>query len=152
MTEWPYALPNLMSAIFLTISTIAVFLGLEETHEALRHRPDLGRTIGAWIWRTVFRRTDRQSYSAIPNAAAEVDTPEGIEMQSGTKKEPARPKPRRKLPFRRIWTRNVIITLTAHGLSPAEQAEDEAFATRRYSPRRTASSKQAQQPTTKSTV
>jgi MFS family permease len=30
MKNWPYALPNLVSAIFLTISFTAVFLGLDE--------------------------------------------------------------------------------------------------------------------------
>lgn len=30
MRNWPYALPNLVSAMFLTISSTAVFLGLDE--------------------------------------------------------------------------------------------------------------------------
>jgi hypothetical protein len=119
MKQWPYALPNLMSAIFLATSTIAVFVGLEETHEVLRHKPDMGRMIGAWIMQNIFRRKNRQSYSAIPDAAAELDSPEGIEMgmnDKASRKGAPPTKIRRKLPFRRIWSRNVIVTLTAHGL------------------------------------
>jgi hypothetical protein len=117
MKEWPYALPNLVSAMFLITSTFAVFVGLEETHEVLRHKRDLGRSFGAWIVQTVFRRQSHQSYAAISTAAAELDSPEGLEMRSpSVKKDSESSKPRRKLAFRRIWTRNVLVTLTAHGL------------------------------------
>lgn len=30
MRHWPYALPNILSAIFIFMSLVAVFLGLEE--------------------------------------------------------------------------------------------------------------------------
>lgn len=30
MQRWPYALPNLLSAIFIFVSFLAVFLGLDE--------------------------------------------------------------------------------------------------------------------------
>lgn len=49
----------------------------------------------------------------------DTDTPEGMEMQQNIKKQAhSQPQrvPKRKLAFKRIWTRNVIITLTAHGL------------------------------------
>jgi hypothetical protein len=107
----------MVSAMFLMTSTFAIFVGLEETHEVLRHKRDLGRSLGAWIAQKIFRRRSHQSYSAIPNAAAEVDAPDGIEMRTtSAKEEKEPPKPRRKLPFRRIWTRNVLVTFTAHGL------------------------------------
>ena len=114
MKQYPYALPNLVSAMFLCISTTAVFLGLEETHEVLRYRPNRGRIIGKWILRNVFRRSEHTSYSAVP--MFESDNPQGVEMQTPKKKEESKSKPRRKLPISRIWTRNVILTLIAHGV------------------------------------
>jgi MFS family permease len=40
MQHWPYALPNLVSAVFISMSLAAVFLGLEEVCLVLhsRHR------------------------------------------------------------------------------------------------------------------
>lgn len=56
-----------------------------------------------------------QEYRAVPDR----DTgDEDVEMQSTemTSKQAEKPKVRRKLPFRRIWTRNVLVTFLAHGL------------------------------------
>jgi hypothetical protein len=111
MKMWPYALPNLVSACFLTISTCAVYLGLEETHESLRHKPDRGRRLGQWILATVFRRSASTEYSAIPEGEEAADF-----ADRKSPKEQSKPKPRRKLPFRRIWSPNVIMTLAAHGI------------------------------------
>ncbi|KAF2670270.1 MFS general substrate transporter [Microthyrium microscopicum] len=113
MITYPYALPNVASAVFLTISTTAVFLGLEETHEMLRHKPNRGRQVGLWLLRNVFRRTDRSTYSALPTSD-NPDDPNAVDTKSKPKAGP--PKPRRKLPISRIWTRNVVITLAAHGI------------------------------------
>ncbi|QDS72252.1 hypothetical protein FKW77_005906 [Venturia effusa] len=117
MKHWPYALPNLVSAIFLTSAATLLFLGLEETHEVLRYQPDRGRVMGSWIIRNIFRRRQEIAYSSVPDYD-EVDLLPGaddVELQSQTvsmKKQPI--KKRQKLPVRRIWTRNVVITLTAH--------------------------------------
>lgn len=49
MNTFPYALPNLFSGIFILISAMSVVFGLDETHEALRHKPDYGRKIGRHV-------------------------------------------------------------------------------------------------------
>ncbi|OCK75989.1 MFS general substrate transporter [Lepidopterella palustris CBS 459.81] len=122
MTRWPYALPNLMSAIFLLASAFAVILFLEETDEVLKQKTDYGLRLGNWVRRKLFGRDE--SYSAVPmdetfmleRRSTDLElqpTPTSANSTTPISHKPAR---RRKLPFRRIWTRNVIITLISHGL------------------------------------
>jgi hypothetical protein len=116
MKHWPYALPNLVSAMFLLSAATLLVLGLEETHEVLRYQPDRGRAVGAWIIKNIFRRRQDPAYSSIPTSD-ELDSPAGaddVELQSPSISKKATIIRRQKLPLRRIWTRNVIITLTAH--------------------------------------
>jgi MFS family permease len=115
LKQWPYALPNLVSSVFLFLSAMVVLLGLEESHEMLRDKPDLGLWFGRWIARVVFRRRFNQNYQAV--SSDDVD-PSTMEMQSPTDEPPTPrlPKVRRKLPFSRIWTANVLFTFTAHFL------------------------------------
>ena len=128
MTKWPYALPNLMSATFLFASACAVILSLEETNETLKQRPDYGLRFGKWLRRKLCGGGRSHDYNALPGDDS--FTPErlstDLELQptptSATSRtgqlfdKPVLPIRRRKLPFRRIWTRNVVITLSAHGL------------------------------------
>jgi hypothetical protein len=117
MRHWPYALPNLVSAMFLLSAATLLFLGLEETHEVLRYQPDRGRAIGVWIIKNIFRRRQDTVYSSIPTSD-DLDSPAGaddVELQSPiVSKTKGTVKKRHILPLRRIWTRNVVITLTAH--------------------------------------
>lgn len=107
--SFPYALPNIVNATFLTMSALGVVLGLEETLEALKNKQDYGLKLGKLIARVVFQRRPQQDYIAL-------EDPDDIDaIESSTALKP-KPKPRRKLPFRRIWTRNVLLTFLAHGL------------------------------------
>ncbi|KAK4508105.1 hypothetical protein PRZ48_001843 [Zasmidium cellare] len=108
-TRWPYALPNLVNATFLAASALALIFGLEETLESLKDKPDYGLRLTRWISRKVFRRQPRQDYNPI----MELEDPSDIELNHGNQKKP---KTKAKLPFRRIWTPNLIFTLIAHGL------------------------------------
>lgn len=130
-----------MSAVFLFISAIGVVFGLEEvcyrrqvftssrlTHsqtlEAIRDQPDLGLRLGhsvANAFRHIFRRNTHR-YTAV-NADDDLDSPthssrlDSYELESRLPKPPAqKPKPRRKLPLSRIWTRNVLCTLLCHSI------------------------------------
>ncbi|KAF2795066.1 MFS general substrate transporter [Melanomma pulvis-pyrius CBS 109.77] len=122
MSKWPYALPNLMSAVFLLISTISVLFFLEETSELRRHHPDYPLSIGHWIRRHIFHHTQHSTdgYTAVPSQ--ESSEPLDVELQqTPTSAHPSTPvwdKPsfRRKLPFRRIWTPNLILTLASHAM------------------------------------
>ncbi|KAF2848602.1 MFS general substrate transporter [Plenodomus tracheiphilus IPT5] len=125
MQRWPYALPNLMSAVFLLWSGLGVILFLEETSELRSHKTDLGLRIGQWMCGHIFRRkfAAEAGYSAVPTDEWTAAT--SLELQptrtttyttGDAQLENLRKAPRQKLPFRRIWTRNLIITLFAHGL------------------------------------
>lgn len=117
MLKWPYALPNLLSATFLFISACSVILFLEETSELSKYKPDPGLRIGRWIRRHIFRQNIEEGYTAI-SAYESAD----VELQqtpiSARPETPIVDKPvaRNQLPFRRIWTSNLITTLISHGL------------------------------------
>lgn len=125
MIHWPYALPNLVSAIFLLISSLSVILFLEETSELCKHKTDPGLRLGRRIRRYIFRQNVSidEGYTAVPTD--EDVEPATLELQpTPTSARPDTPAQlykegqllRRKLPLRRIWTRNVMVTLLSHGL------------------------------------
>ncbi|KAJ5811992.1 hypothetical protein N7474_008293 [Penicillium riverlandense] len=116
MQQWPYALPNVLSAIFIFASLSAVFLGLDETHETARYRKDWGRSLGKRIVQALSRRP--RHYRPLTQSGD--DDSIYLEGSVGTWSGPSSPVntrapqiPRRhKRPgFRQIWTRNVLLTL-----------------------------------------
>jgi len=115
LMRWPYALPNVVNATFLTCSALGVLLGLEETLEGLRDKPDYGLRFSRWVLRTVLRqRPTGQKYVLV---AAHEGTAGDVELSAANGTiEVRKPAPRRKLAFRRIWTSNLLLTLLAHGL------------------------------------
>ncbi|KAK4635244.1 Major facilitator superfamily multidrug transporter mfsB [Fulvia fulva] len=108
--EWPYALPNIVNAVFLCLSALGVMLGLEETLEGLRGKSDYGLRFSKWIAGVLFKTRTKQDYHLVDEHANSSD----LEMDCVDKKE--KPPPRQKLPLRRIWTKNVLCVLLAHGL------------------------------------
>ena len=125
MQRWPYALPNIMSAFFLLFSALAVIFFLEETNELCKDRPDAGLRIGRMIRRYLFRQNvaTASGYSAIPhdefgasNSLELQPTPTSAHPDQSATSDKTHKGARKKLPFRRIWTRNLILTLLAHGL------------------------------------
>ncbi|KAF1966566.1 MFS general substrate transporter [Bimuria novae-zelandiae CBS 107.79] len=125
MINSPYALPNLVNAVFLLAATLGTFLFLEETNELCKDKPDPGLRLGRWIQSRLLRRKSAEdhAYTAIPGD--EFTAASAIEMQPTlTSVQPDTPSRRTKeivsgrprLPFRRIWTRKVLITLLSHGL------------------------------------
>ncbi|KAJ5708363.1 hypothetical protein N7488_008164 [Penicillium malachiteum] len=119
MEHWPYALPNLLSAIFIFISFLGIFFGLDESHEVAKYRRDWGREMGKRIVRAFRRRThhynpltrsdedasmylDRSAWSAPPSPVVARSQPP--------------PRPRKRAGLRQICTRNVLLTLLAHFL------------------------------------
>lgn len=112
LTHWPYALPNVVSAVFLASGSLAVTLGLEETLESRRGKSDWGSKVGKWLWRALFNRNSRTEYHPI-GRAGESD----VEMLPGrSQRKDEVKKVKNKLPFQRIWTSNFLLTLLAHGL------------------------------------
>jgi hypothetical protein len=119
LKKYPYAPPNILSAFFLSAATLGVFFGLHETLESLRHKEDLGTKCARRIRELFYRRQTREaSYTAVSGDDPSTgDFEEDMEMtlrQSETKRRKAVPRWRHKLPFKRIFTYNVICTLVAH--------------------------------------
>ncbi|KAF4785131.1 major facilitator superfamily transporter [Colletotrichum scovillei] len=125
--KYPYATPNLLSAIFLSCAALSVWLCLEETHDALREEgPDLGSRVGSSIASLVRRIVSRRrrglnsnadaAYTPLHSSSAsttDVDVELSPESAPPPKQKP-RPRYRHRLPFRRIFTRNVLMTFSAH--------------------------------------
>ena len=108
--RWPYALPNIVSAGFLFGSAMCLIFGLEETLEALRDKPDLGLRLTRWISRSILKREPPQDYSIITGYNTRGD------LECSRTSLDHSPRQRQKLPFRRIWTKNVFVTLLSYSI------------------------------------
>ncbi|KAJ5173016.1 hypothetical protein N7492_005609 [Penicillium capsulatum] len=119
MQHWPYALPNVLSAIFIFASMVAVFLGLDETHEIARYRSDWGRQLGKRVSRA-FHRRPRQYR---PLTRSTDDNSMYLDGSIGSYSAPPSPaqtrmpvRSHKRAGFRQIWTRNILLTLFVHFL------------------------------------
>lgn len=124
--KYPYATPNIVSSIFLLCAAAAVWLGLQETHDSLRDGPpDLGTRVGhglmTWCRRVAaktlaFRRDSSEGYMPVPTNELEL-APDGTDGEPGHGQHHASKPPvkryTQRLPFRRVFTRNVALTLFA---------------------------------------
>jgi hypothetical protein len=103
--SYPYALPALLNSFFLTITTYIVFFGLEETLKERKHKFDLGLHLTSRFLSKFHKSHDGYS---------QVQTWDMPDMQMEAFAEPTKPtRPMGKLPFSKIWTRNVILTLVS---------------------------------------
>ncbi|KAI9744021.1 MAG: hypothetical protein M1818_002755 [Claussenomyces sp. TS43310] len=129
--RFPYAPPNLLNAVLLLIVALAVFLGLEETLESIRHE-DLGSKCGRKL-KDLFKRyrgrntssdhaympidADEQSRGLLDNGNLRSEdiemSPVGTKDTKATKKKGG-PRYKQKLPFRRIFTAKILWTFLAH--------------------------------------
>jgi hypothetical protein len=114
-----------MSACFLLFSALAVIFFLEETNELCKDKPDPGLRIGRMIRHYIFRQNKASESGYMAVAEDDYAASNSLELQptpiSAYPDAPATSDKihkvlRQKLPFRRIWTRNLILTLLAHGL------------------------------------
>lgn len=112
MAMFPYALPNLFSALVLLTAAVGIILGLDETHPALRHRPDRGRQLGKLLTRNFSKQ--RESECSYEPLDPEVDDDATISVPRNDDAEQTQSpidSIKDRPPFRSIFTRNVIITL-----------------------------------------
>ncbi|KAJ5810204.1 uncharacterized protein N7503_002422 [Penicillium pulvis] len=120
MKHWPYALPNLLSACFIFMSSLAIFFGLDESHEIARHRRDWGRELGKRIVRAFARRPLHYSPLTRSGQDASMYLDENTEWSAPSSPVRARSQPpqvpRKRAGFRQIFTRNVVLTLLTHFL------------------------------------
>ncbi|KAL2827415.1 hypothetical protein BDW59DRAFT_171409 [Aspergillus cavernicola] len=116
MERWPFALPNLISAIFIFTSWAAVFLGLDETHEVARYKSDWGRKSGRRLTR-LFQRRRYRHYQPLTDHPD--DTSVYLDESITSRSLPPSPirariqqqRRHKRSGFRQIWTPNVLFTL-----------------------------------------
>ncbi|KAI1483455.1 MFS general substrate transporter [Daldinia eschscholtzii] len=112
--EYPYALPSVLNAVTLTITGLIAFFALEETLSERKGKRDIGLYLASRIRSLMSRGPPVASGYFILQPWNSPDSPSeyrGDNEGPATyeKKEPM--KQERTLPFRRVWTRNVIFTL-----------------------------------------
>ncbi|OAA71412.1 Major facilitator superfamily transporter [Cordyceps fumosorosea ARSEF 2679] len=137
LRDYPYALPNVVSAAFLAAAAAAVWLGIHETLDALRDDPpDLGLRLGARLVALTRRccgsrkggdADERGEYAALATHDVELagagasDTEAGRSSTASSVRGGAKAPHRRRrgarytqrLPFHQIFTRNVALTFFA---------------------------------------
>ncbi|KAI0839536.1 MFS general substrate transporter, partial [Hypoxylon sp. FL0890] len=111
--KYPYALPSVLNAVTLTITTLIVFFFLEETSSKRKGKRDIGLHLSAKIKDFISRKPAAQ-YEQIKLQTW--DSPSDSSGAGDNDEEPPSPilqpkQSRRTLPFRRVWTRNVVFTL-----------------------------------------
>ncbi|KAJ5550835.1 hypothetical protein N7461_005533 [Penicillium sp. DV-2018c] len=119
MQHWPYALPNVLSAVFILASFLAVFFGLDETHEVARYRKDWGRNLGKRLSRALTRK--HRHYRPVtrsPNdGSVYLDGSVGtVSAPSTPTRSRVHPRPPKRSKVHQIWTRNILLTLFCHFL------------------------------------
>ncbi|RHZ60115.1 putative MFS multidrug transporter [Aspergillus thermomutatus] len=120
MERWPFALPNVLSAIFIFAAFLALLFGLDETHEIAQYRSDWGRQVGRTLARFFSRHRVPRYYRRLRNH--EDNESLCIDGSVTSRSAPSTPIRLRALPrhgrpgFRQIWTPNVLLTLLVHFL------------------------------------
>ncbi|KAL1906197.1 hypothetical protein Sste5344_008034 [Sporothrix stenoceras] len=134
--RFPYATPNLLSTFILFSALLGVWLGLEETLDSRRDKHDLGIELRRKI-ASLFRRhpdsiaytplaTHSRNVSDASTVSVEMDSVTPVVPTEGESSTPATDKSKKsklsrtrytqRLPFRRIFTKNVTLTLLAQSI------------------------------------
>ncbi|OKL62620.1 hypothetical protein UA08_01243 [Talaromyces atroroseus] len=119
LMKYPYALPMLANFFFMVSCATLVAVGLEETLEACKGRPGWWFYLLKLLRRLVggVKSPSTAEYSSIPVRDGDDEDGPLVHVQKDPENELEQGniprKPSLVLPFRRIWTKNVIATLTA---------------------------------------
>ncbi|OCK78866.1 MFS general substrate transporter [Lepidopterella palustris CBS 459.81] len=122
-STYPYLAPNLLVAAAYLIAAIGVFFFLTETLESLQHTEEheLQR-----LWRRIKQYFSKNNSKQHHYAAIDQDEPDSptTPLEEFSPNPPSAsnaaplinnsPKRKRKLPFYRIWTFNVVCTMLSH--------------------------------------
>ena len=125
LAQYPYALPNVILAVFTFLTAVLAFFGLDETHKERKHLTDFG--VKTWraarhaFCRLVCGRQYPDSYTYLSvEGTSTTSTPSVTSEVSPYRNRvhaSVRQNTRTKhLPYRRIFTRNVVLTLLTHSL------------------------------------
>ncbi|KAL2128050.1 hypothetical protein VTI74DRAFT_9780 [Chaetomium olivicolor] len=120
--RFPYATPNLVSALFLFCSLLCVWLSLEETLDLRLDKHDRGLELGRKLRNWFSGRRSGAVYMSLAGQDTTIDLDEPSFNGHTRSRQPSlsakQPRCRytQRLPFRRIFTSNVVPTLTANFL------------------------------------
>lgn len=107
MKSHPYALPNIVTAAMFMTAAIGVFFGLEETLESIKNTDG---SLAKKLWHKLTIHTRSVDHTYAPVRSEEPESP--VKMSLSEEQEPS--KKQNRLPFRRMWTWNVLCTMLAH--------------------------------------
>lgn len=121
LETYPYALPMFANFCFLSLTAVLVAYGLEETLTACKGKPGLGAFAMKLFKRSIKAVVPSSSslHTRLPTRDYEEDGPllgQSMDRSESYELEEKAHKPvrlKRALPFRRIWTKNVLCTLCA---------------------------------------
>ena len=116
MTKWPYLAPNLASALIVGVNMFLIFFLLHETLESAKGYWEYSRPSFRRLIDIILRRQDSRAakYTRVPDSEQAIPlVPLSGEACDDEERDKDPPKPP-KLPFRHIWTSNVLFTLLAH--------------------------------------
>lgn len=111
----PFALPSIVNALALFAVFLAVLFGLEETSKSKKGAYDCGLHAAARVKAFVLRREvdyvyrDCSGYEQLEMQQLDQKVEKPLPVLPGQKKKAT-------LPFRRLWTKNVVFTLLSQAL------------------------------------
>ncbi|KAI1176851.1 major facilitator superfamily domain-containing protein [Nemania sp. FL0916] len=115
--RFPYSLPAIASASVALAAFLFVFFKLKETHEEARHKYDPGLHISSTIAALCRRSPKQQPYSVVTQQEMDEESVqfvgEEVEMDSLNEQKEVK---KQTLPLRRLFTRNLCLTLAAYGI------------------------------------
>jgi hypothetical protein len=112
LKSYPYAPPNIFAAAVYAIAAIGVFLGLEETLEHFKHTEG---SIIQRLWKKFNTRSKVSDHEYTAINSEEPDSPAApVKLAQFPNISTTPTKSKARLPFRRIWTWNVLCTMLAH--------------------------------------
>lgn len=124
MIKWPYLAPNLASAFIVALNIVGISFWLQETLDSAKGRLGGVRRSIRRLSGIIRRRFSGRSkeYTLVPDSEqaiplvsnSEVNESEDITTEDVQSNSTKLAPPPVRLPFRRIWTPNVLFTLLAH--------------------------------------
>jgi MFS family permease len=125
LLAYPFALPALMNAFVLGVALILATLFLRETLPGMESAVDPGLRLGSALHRLVLKilgQRDHGAYTEVKDEESLSEPSSAIEQpEAKLPPDEQGPKPP-QLPFRKIWTRNVLASTVAFGLLPLHNA------------------------------
>ncbi|KAI1435240.1 MFS general substrate transporter [Xylaria sp. CBS 124048] len=112
--KFPYATPNIVSALFLGTAMLLCWLMLEETHDSLRDERDIGLILGNKLKRILRGDKHAIQYTLLHSPSSASNTPRNSVETTAPTTSNKRRRYTQRLPFRRLFTRNLSFTFISH--------------------------------------